>query len=469
MAIPTPQGDSTRIEMLARSYDDVLAHDRNLDEKVRSLITALAFLAVAGVSLFIFARSGGTAPDLTLDGRSWNAANVFFVCFLAGLILSLMSALVAVDPASHRPSFFAGPPIGEGDPDSPEDSDEDSHRSATTPEASGLVRAPSVLYAGDIARVPNVWRRHAAAAVPEMQRNLVASYGADALDVAQRTSNKERRLGDAQGFIFMAMVTLGYMGLIRLPQSSVDTRTKAIIVAGIALTVLLSPVTVYVMRLDAYLPPRVSRRWPDVLFFYGLPILVVSGSGSYALATHHSYWVAVGTGLVGIFVTTHSSVSRIYSWLKNHSGRISWHVALWLLVAAVIGILAFMYRQAAAPVSMTGSWTRSGDSVDTVVVCARIRGRAYDALRLKLAKDGVFVQGFPRPVELGPTGWGTLTWKSRGAGNFEFQLRRRDTDLKATSLLVGVPERGSGSKDFRCPMPLRGRKFNSFAYRKQAS
>jgi hypothetical protein len=89
----------------AGSVEELRDAARAIDEKVRSLIMALAFLVAGAVSVFFVGR--GTASlrpgVLTWDGYSWSVANAFFVTFGFGIAMAAAWALFALDPRSHLP------------------------------------------------------------------------------------------------------------------------------------------------------------------------------------------------------------------------------------------------------------------------------------------------------------------------------------------------------------------------------
>lgn len=453
----------TRLQLLARSYRDVVGDDRNLDEKVRTLITALAFLAVAGSTLFIFARQKASPADLTFDGRTWNAANFFFAFFLANLIFSLMSAFVALDPRAHRPDFLADQPPAE---------------------------EASVLYSTEIAKYPDQWKDYAKSDLQSMRRRLVSSYEEDTLQIARRSRNKERRLGDAQGFIFMAMVGLGLMGLVRLPNSTQGTRALLVVLALPLLAWALAPITIFVMQLDGYanaLPPADRR------VFYGLPLIGTVVLATWTLVRHDNYWIAILGGLTAIFVTTHPTAPVVYSRLKhgrlrpkseadrpdaaaskteadtptqsttddppdaepktapeklaNTNGtkrrRLPWHALWWAGVTATACATMFVPGFDLAvddPLSVTMSsrsvvYRGSGTSL----ICAKLSGRPYERRRVRLLHDGVLLKGFPKPVYLGGDGVAVVTLRTSARGTFVFEIRRRDTDATSVRETVPVP------------------------------
>jgi hypothetical protein len=76
-----------------------------VDEKIRSIIMALAFLVAGSVPIFFVGRNArGLKPAaITWDGYGWNVSNAFLVLFGAGMFLSITWALAALDPQAHRP------------------------------------------------------------------------------------------------------------------------------------------------------------------------------------------------------------------------------------------------------------------------------------------------------------------------------------------------------------------------------
>jgi hypothetical protein len=435
-----------RLDLLQRSYADVVAHDHNLDEKFRSLVTALAFLTAAGITLFVFSRGGQAPADLTFDGASWNAANVFFLLFLTSLILSLMSALVGVDPRSFRPSFLV--------PSSPltESGQDDAGKTAG---------GCSIIYATDIAHNENRWKEYSGLPLAGMIPRLRESYVSDTFELARRSCHKERRLGDAQGFIFMAMISLGLLGVVRLPESSVDTRAAGVLLALTLLPIVLAPATLFFMRRDRYIGPLKRNQWFDIMVFYGLPIVAVLFVSARARFWGGSYWLAIGVGLAAVFITSHPSVVLFFDWLQDNN---PFHCVVWFVVTVTVIVLSLfnLVRPSPLPIAVRTSYTTQGSGL--VYICARVAGQPYDTFRIRAFRDEVLVPGFPRPLVLGATGHAEVSVPyqaggRKGLNNVRFEFRRRETDVAGSRKVVRGPRQVTAPAAFACPEPRPNRTY----------
>src|SRR5437773_3366696 len=102
-----------RTAIFSRSYEGAISRGRHTDEKLRSLLGAIAFLTAAGVTLFTFAArfSGPPSSAAGANGKILavspaTAGDIVFALFMLGIFLSISSALVALTPDSHAPGFL---------------------------------------------------------------------------------------------------------------------------------------------------------------------------------------------------------------------------------------------------------------------------------------------------------------------------------------------------------------------------
>jgi hypothetical protein len=192
-----------RVDIFRAAYDDVVSFNRHYDERLRTLITALSFLTVAGITLFIFNPADASHPaDLTFDGHSWNAANVFFLTFMVAVASSLASAVTGMDPTSHRPHFVGEKPNSE-----------------------------SMLYYEAIAAPAATWQELRDATPLQLQRHLAESYRRDAEALARRARHKVLRTGIAQAYMSVAVIALVLLAIVRLPDSGAQRRADLVLLA----------------------------------------------------------------------------------------------------------------------------------------------------------------------------------------------------------------------------------------------
>jgi hypothetical protein len=105
---PQPPDDGTREKVFEKSYDEVLLFLKHQDDKINRVLTALAFLTAAGVTLYIFSRSdtAASADFPTVANVEVHMDDYFFASFIIGVAVSVALALVSLDPTSFVPHFF---------------------------------------------------------------------------------------------------------------------------------------------------------------------------------------------------------------------------------------------------------------------------------------------------------------------------------------------------------------------------
>ena len=87
-----------REKVFSKSYDEVLLLLKHEDDKINRVLTALAFLTAAGVTLYIFSRSGKGGPDFpSFGGADIKMDDYFFACFGVGVAMPWRWSL---DPTS---------------------------------------------------------------------------------------------------------------------------------------------------------------------------------------------------------------------------------------------------------------------------------------------------------------------------------------------------------------------------------
>jgi hypothetical protein len=185
LAVPA---DSEPVDF-ERSYQEVLAFIKHEDDKINRVLTALSFLTVAGVTLFIFSGEPNLA-EASFPHSSVDAANVFFVAFIVGVVLALFSALVALDPTSHRPRFLA---------------------------AHARPDERSLLFYEHIAEDSTWWKSLEQAPSAELAKQLRRAYHRDTERLVARARHKVVRFAQCHAFLQFSMVSLALLAVVRLP------------------------------------------------------------------------------------------------------------------------------------------------------------------------------------------------------------------------------------------------------------
>lgn len=191
--VPAPSSARRQIKVFAHSYNEVLLFLKHQDDKINRVLTALAFLTTAGVTLYIFGRTKAPADFPRFYNASLRADDYFFFCFLVGLFLALSFALVALDPTSFMPRFLRA------------------HGSE------------SILFYQAIATLGRTgW--DSILNDPDIESRLASSFHGDALRLSHRAVHKVRRFSAASAFVQFTVVTLALLGIVRVNHFSVDTR-----------------------------------------------------------------------------------------------------------------------------------------------------------------------------------------------------------------------------------------------------
>jgi hypothetical protein len=260
-------------KIFKESYTEVLLFLKHQDDKINRVLTALAFLTAAGVTLYIFGRAK-PAPDFPVFANAQHVTvdDYFFGSFLFGLFFALAFAIVALDPTSVVPRYL--------------------HPTEST----------SILFWHAIARrTTEEWNglRGQSAAM-----SLADSFHADARRLSHRAAHKVRRFGQATAFVQFTVASLALLGLMRLNHVSMHGRwvlTTGLVTAYSGLPIM---DLVYQRRLNfpgvgcEYVSaPARGRMWFFAkLYLFFVPFFVVS---AVALVLRFEDWEPVTFALFG--------------------------------------------------------------------------------------------------------------------------------------------------------------------------
>lgn len=183
-----------RSEVFRQSYTEVLLFLKHQDDKIGRLLTALAFLTAAGISLFLF--SGRTQEDpLRFDEAAVDVGDFFFATFIVTLLFALLAVLAAVDPTSQTPRFLTSEPPRR-----------------------------TILFYGSIYMGEETGWPADDADPDELMEMLAKSFHDDAEELARRAEHKVRRFADARAFVHVSLVSLVLLGIARIDGISSSSR-----------------------------------------------------------------------------------------------------------------------------------------------------------------------------------------------------------------------------------------------------
>jgi hypothetical protein len=302
----------------------VLLFLKHEDDKINRVLTALAFLTAAAVTLYIFSR-GATPPDtLGLRGTGLTAADFFFASFVIGLALALFAAIAALDPTSFYPRFIGA---------------------ASEPESILYFRAigqdtlpPGSHWAARVADGRERWKAIGERSDPELQELLASSFHEDARRLAHRAYHKMYRFTECNAFVDLAVMSLALLGVSRLDSASSSLRWG--IIAAMLVLYSWAPMYDYWALVRQNFPDvgreYSDRPWRLRVFVFFLPLSAVS-TGLLLLYTH--YWPSL------VFALSATALLRLLSLhgRRLRVARTEFPLAVSVLAAAVgVGVLIWL-------------------------------------------------------------------------------------------------------------------------------
>jgi len=309
--------NKVREKVFGKSYNEVLLFLKHEDDKINRVLTALAFLTTAGVTLYIFSRSDEKAyADFPTFGNTGvHIDDYFFASFIIGVALSVALALVSLDPTSFLPFFLRHP----------HDEPADEH---------------SLLYYAAIARHPNWSDVYGEEALYE---HYLRSLHADTHRLARRAVHKVRRFGTASAAVQFTVVALALLGASRLNHVSLHGRW--VLITAILITYAVMPIIDFayfwglhfpdVRREEVHgsVPPgdkQTTERLRDAFLFY-MPFIAVAVLG---LVLKHRDWEPVTFALFGTLLLrllARFEWDRVTPWLQRSV----------MATLAIVGIIWF--------------------------------------------------------------------------------------------------------------------------------
>ena len=201
-----PSQEDIQEKVFAHSYGEVLLFLKHQDDKINRVLTALAFLTAAGVTLYVVTRApsvDGLAPPPTFSNTHVQLDDYFFASFILGVALSVALSLVALDPTSFRPRFLDRHP----------DPDTEKH---------------SLLFYEAIQRLPRK-KWHGLIEASDLRTQYIRSLNDDAHRLSRRAIHKVHRFGTASCVVQFTIVALALLGMTRLDRVHASASWKLIV------------------------------------------------------------------------------------------------------------------------------------------------------------------------------------------------------------------------------------------------
>jgi hypothetical protein len=171
------------------SYQEVLLALKHQDDKVNRMLTGIAFLTAAGITLY---SRFSELPSLRFDGQPLSVPTFLFLAFISSVALALALTLAAIGPSSN----FA------------------QHNSK---------RLPSLLYFATIS-ADKEWPQRIENDPAALTKMLAENYHAEARELARRVNYKILRAREASAFLHIVVASLGLLGIFSLQDVGSATR-----------------------------------------------------------------------------------------------------------------------------------------------------------------------------------------------------------------------------------------------------
>ncbi|HEY7875716.1 MAG TPA: hypothetical protein VIG64_11410 [Actinomycetota bacterium] len=213
-ATPTRRDEwQAKTEIFKVSYDEVLSAVKHHDDKLNRMLTGIAFLTAAGITVYTQLRdSDDFLPLMTFDRTSLDVSTFFFIAFLVSVALALLLTLAGLGPTSH---------FGSRDPAEKQDY--------------------SLIYFALIAEDKGKkWAHLIDRESAVLREALARNYHREAQDISRRVEYKIARTREASAFLHLVVSSLGLMGIFSLTDLGAEARWW--IATGFLLFLMLLPV-----------------------------------------------------------------------------------------------------------------------------------------------------------------------------------------------------------------------------------
>lgn len=184
---PASGQQESRLDLLRESYKEVLDATKHTDDKIGRLLTGLAFLTAAALSLAGWQSAAIIRTTFKIEPFELPLALISLGGFLAGIIVAFLLLLAAFSTPLRLPSQFDGqrprPPAGE----------------QNTP--------GSAIYFNEIAKLSlDEWKTKMAADPQMLQRQREQSLVYEVYNLALRARSKANRISEASAVVNVALI-----------------------------------------------------------------------------------------------------------------------------------------------------------------------------------------------------------------------------------------------------------------------
>lgn len=261
-----------RKEVFEHSYKEVLAVLKHQDDKLNRTLTALAFLTVAGVSLFTKLSGGG----LRFGNGGPGVPSVCFVAFLIAIAVGVIVTLTAIGPGRPLPNH---------------------------PSSSAHREPPSsLLFYASISHDLK-WEKKLALSPKHLMEELAKNFHDEARGLSYRVNYKVARSREANAWVQFAIVALALMGIFGV--SGLSPSARWWIGGGLLGVVVAMPFwDLWMMRNARYAQGNFS--WPS----YGVLLVIVLSAIAFLVSGRPAgaEWQALGYAAIAFMIPRYAII-----------------------------------------------------------------------------------------------------------------------------------------------------------------
>jgi hypothetical protein len=340
-ATEAPDTDA-KLELITRSYAEVLDATKHQDDKVGRVLTSVAFLTAATLALAALASASFLVRRFAVSPFVLPLGLIALVVFLVGVVFTVMLLLTSLATPLRLPGLVT------------------SKRRRPVAWVKGI--PGSQLYFYEIAGLSgDEWETKWSASAEELKKERLDSLIVETRNLADRTNTKYDRTTEAAALLSLSLLAFALAvifvaiaadspGARPIHLSTFDRAIIGVVIGGYCCLQLIARIRYARQSIDDTEPDddtsRVKYRlWGDRLFALLLPILlivVVIGSSGWNLSAWIELTAILGTATIGSY------------WLATSPDRHKRSGVIWLYRGMMIILTAALISLAA--VSAANGW-----------------------------------------------------------------------------------------------------------------